>query len=112
MLIFCTGPGLGYQMYTHETRLVMCGASPQVERTLMVRSVVGSITRVDPPSNHPVLHDWYTKDRMSYHICEMVHIKYPLLLIENSSPCSGCSGFPLSLSEWPFTICLTPYNRK
>ena len=22
------------------------------------------------------------------------------------------SGFPLSLSEWSFTICSTPYNRK
>ena len=33
-----------------------------------------------------------------------------LLLIGKSSPCGG-SGFPLSLSEWSFTICLTPYNR-
>ena len=24
----------------------------------------------------------------------------------------GGSRFPLSLSEWFFTICLTPYNRK
>ena len=39
------------------------------------------------------------------------HIKEPLLLIGKSSPCGG-SGFPLSLSEWSFTICLTPYNRK
>ena len=30
----------------------------------------------------------------------MVHIKEPLLLIGKSSPCSGGSGFPLSLSEW------------
>ena len=41
----------------------------------------------------------------------MVHIKEPLLLIGRSSP-SGGSGFPLSLSEWSFTICPTPYNRK
>ena len=41
----------------------------------------------------------------------MEHIKEPLLLIEKRSPCGG-SGFPLSLSEWSFTICLTPYNRK
>ena len=34
-----------------------------------------------------------------------------LLLIGKSSPCGG-SGFPLSLSEWSFTICLTRYNRK
>ena len=44
-------------------------------------------------------------------MCYPVHIKEPLLLIEKSSPCGG-SGFPLSLSEWSFTICLTPYNRK
>ena len=41
----------------------------------------------------------------------MMHIKEPLLLIEKSSPCGG-SGFPLSLSEWSFVICLTPSNRK
>ena len=44
-------------------------------------------------------------------VCGMVHIKEPLLLIKKSSPCGG-SGYPLSLSEWSFTICLTPYNRK
>ena len=32
-------------------------------------------------------------------------------LIGKSSPCGG-SGFPLSLSEWCFPICPTPYNRK
>ena len=53
-----------------------------------------------------------TKGRgMCYPVCGMVHIKEPLLLIGKSSPCSG-SGFPLSLSEWSFTICPTPYNRK
>ena len=39
----------------------------------------------------------------------LVHIKEPLLLIGKSSPCGG-SGYPLSLSEWSFTICPTPYN--
>ena len=48
---------------------------------------------------------------MCYPVCGMVHLKEPLLLIEKSSPCGG-SGFPLSLSEWSFTICLTPYNRR
>ena len=48
---------------------------------------------------------------MCYPVCGMVYIKEPLLLIEKSSPCGG-SGLPLSLSEWSFTICLTPYNRK
>ena len=60
---------------------------------------------VDPLSYfsfQPVLHDCYP-------VCGMVHIKEPLLIIGKSSPC-GSSGFPLSLSEWSFTICQTPYN--
>ena len=44
-------------------------------------------------------------------VCRIVHIKEPLLLIGKSSLCGG-SGFSLSLSEWYFTICPTPYNRK
>ena len=50
----------------------------------------------------PVFYDWYNKGcDMCYPVCGVMHIKEPLLLI----------GFPLSLSEWSFTICLTPYNR-
>ena len=46
----------------------------------------------------PVLHDWCNKGRgMCYPVCGMVHIKEPLLLIGNSSPCGG-SGFPLVIS--------------
>ena len=41
---------------------------------------------------------------MCYPVCGMVHIKDPLLLIDKSSLCGG-SGFPLSLSEWSFTVC-------
>ena len=48
---------------------------------------------------------------MCYPVCGVVHIKCPLLLIGKSSLCDG-SGIPLSLHEWSFTICLTPYNRK
>ena len=60
----------------------------------------------------PELHDWCNKGRgMCYPVCGMMHIKEPLLLIGKSSPCGG-SRFPLSLSEWSFTICLTSYNRK
>ena len=60
----------------------------------------------------PLLHDWCKKDRgMCYPVCGMMHIKEPLLLIGKSSPCGG-SGFPLSLSEWSFTMCPTPYNHK
>ena len=48
---------------------------------------------------------------MCYPVCGMMHVKEPLLIIGKSSLCGG-SGFPLSLSEWSFTICLTSYNRK
>ena len=90
--------------------------SSEVERSLMVRWVIGSILHgVDPLSYfsfRPVLHDWCNKGRgMCYPVCGMVHIKEPLLLIGKSSLCGG-SGFPFSLSEWSLTICLTPYNRK
>ena len=92
------------------------GRSSEVERSLMVRWVIGSILHgVDPLSYfsfRPVLHDWCNKGRgMCYPVCGMVHIKEPLLLIGKSSLCGG-SGFPLSLSEWSLTICLTPYNRR
>ena len=77
---------------------------------------IGSILHgVDPLSYfsfQPVLHDWCNKGRgMCYPVYGMVHIKEPLLLIGKSSLCGG-RGFPLSLSEWSFTICPTPYNRK
>ena len=92
------------------------GRSSEVERSIMVRWVVGSIPHgVDPLSYfsfQPVLHDWCNKGRgMCYPVCVMVHIKEPLLLIDKSSLCGG-SGFPFSLSEWSLTICLTPYNRR
>ena len=92
------------------------GCSSEVERSLMVRWVVGSILHgVDPLSYfsfQPVLHDWCNKGRgMCYPVCGMVHIKEPLLLIDKSSLCGG-SGFPFSLSEWSLTICLTPCNRR
>ena len=58
-------------------------------------------------SFQPELHDWCNKGHgMSYPVCGMMHIKAPLMLIGKSSPC-GSSGFPLSLSEWSFTIFLT-----
>ena len=92
------------------------GRSSEVESSLMVRWVVGSIVHwVDPLSYfsfQPVLHDWCNKGRgMCYLVCGMVHIKEPLLLIDKTSLCGG-SGFHFSLSEWFLTICLTPYNRR
>ena len=84
------------------------GRSSEVERSLMVRWVVGSFLHgVDPLSYfsfQPVLPDWYNKGRgMCYPVCGMVHIKEPLLLIGKSSLCGG-SGFPFSLSEWSLTM--------
>ena len=61
----------------------------------------------------PVLYNWCNNScGMWFPVCGMAHIKEPLLLIKNSSPCSGESMFPLSLSEWFYTICSMPYNRK
>ena len=103
--------------FKEQTLFVLgAGRSSEVERSLMVRWVVGSILHgVDPLSYfsfQPVLHDWCNKSSgMCYPVCGMVHIKEPLLLIDKSSLCGG-SGFPFSLSEWSLTICLTPYNRR
>ena len=77
------------------------GRGSEVERSLIVRGVVGSILHeVDPLSYfsfQPVLHDWSNKGRgMYYPVCGMVHIKEPLLLIDKSSLCGG-SGFSFSL---------------
>ena len=84
----------------------------------MVRAFAhGAMSRwIDPSWGGPIelflfpasVHDWCNKGRgMCNPVCGMVHIKEPLLLIGNSSPCGG-SKFPLLLSEWSFTICLTP----
>ena len=77
--------------------------------------VIGSILHGGPIKlflAQPVLHDWCIKGcGMCYPVCGMMHVKEPLLLIGKSSLC-GDSRFPLSLSEWSFAICLTPYNRK
>ena len=78
----------------------------------MVRAFAhgGSIELFLVPANVPRL---VNKVRgICYPVCGMVHIKEPLLLIGKSSPFSGGSGFSLFLSEWSFTICPTPYNRK
>ena len=92
------------------------GRNSEVERSLMVQWVVGSILHgVDPLSYfsfQPVLHNWCNKGcGICYPVCEMVHIKEPLLLINKSSLCGG-SGFPFSLSEWSLTICLMPYKSR
>ena len=91
-----------YKLYFLSLSLRGAGRSSEVERSLMVRWVVGSILHgVDPLSYfsfQPVLHDWCNKGRgMCYPVCGMVHIKEPLLLIDKSSLCGG-SGFPFSLS--------------
>ena len=52
-----------------------------------------------------------TEAVVCYPVCGMIQIKELLPLIGKISPGSG-SGFLLSLSDWFFTICLTPYNRK
>ena len=78
----------------------------------VVRSILHGVDPLSYFSFQPVLHDWCNKGcGICYLVCGMVHIKEPLMLNGKSSPC-GSSGFPLSLSEWSFTICPAPYNRK
>ena len=105
-LLSCASPPRRYHQPAPPllSQLWGAGRSSEVERSLMMRWVVGSILHgVDPLSYfsfQPVLHDWCNKGRgMCYPVCGMVHIKEPLLLIDKSSLCGG-SGFPFSLSEW------------
>ena len=77
MFIFIIIDGMVINQYA-----VGAGRSSEVERSLMVRWVVGSILHgVDPLSYfsfQPVLHDWCNKGcGMCYPVCEMVHIKEP-----------------------------------
>ena len=59
-----------------------------------------------------VFKDWCNKNHgMCYPVLGSMHIKEPLLLFGKSSLYGG-SAFPLSVSEWSFTICPTPYSRK
>ena len=68
---------------------VGAGRSSEVERSLMVRWVVGSILHGVDPLNYfsfqPVLHNWCNKGRgMCYPVCGMVHIKEPFQLIDKT----------------------------
>ena len=67
--------------------------------------------RIDPSWGGPIELFLVPASGMYYPVSGMTHIKEPLVLIGKSSLCGG-SGFHLSLYEWSFTICLTPYNRK
>ena len=88
-----------------------------LQHSLMMRWVVGSTLHGEPIELFLVsaIAQWlvYIKDcGMYYPVCGMVYIKEPLLLIGKSRQCSDGSGFPLSLSEWSFTIWPMPYNHK
>ena len=83
-----------------------------VVRTFACRAMSRRIDPLSYFSFQPEPNDWCNKGRgMCSPVCELMHIKEPLLLIEKSSPCIG-SGFPISLSDWCFTVYLTPYNSK
>ena len=87
----------------------------QLEHVMLVTAKIGHNVKskdlIDIPLSYfsfqPVLHDWCNK---LFCLWDDAY-KKPLLLIRKGSPCSG-SRFPLSLFEWSFIICLTPYNRK
>ena len=86
-----------------------------VERLLMVRWVVGSVSHGGPLncfSFQPVLYDWCNKGcGMCYPVSGIVHIKAPLLLLERVAYVVAAVNFVL-LSEWSYTICPTPCNCK
>ena len=108
ILALLVGTVTNYVLMAARLSQIRAGRSSEVERSLMVRWVVGSILHgVDPLSYfsfQPVLHDWCNKGRgMCYPVCGMLHIKEPLLLVDKSSLCGG-SGFPFSLSEWSDAI--------
>ena len=86
--------------------------SSVVEHLLMVQWFFGSIPYGGPIELFFIPAKCSTKGcGMCYPVCVMVHIKEPLLLIRTSNPYGG-SGFPLSLSEWSFTIRPTLYHSK
>ena len=79
-----------------------------VERTFVVRWLVGSIPHTEPTEISRSSHcstTAITGSGMCYSVYVMVHIKDILLLLGKSCPCCGGSGFPLSLS-------LTYYVRR
>ena len=83
------------------------GASPRTSRSCSVHcSRPSRYSRSSQCSTTGV-----TKPVVCVILCGMVHIKEPLLLIDNSILCGG-SRFPFSLSEWFVTICLMPYNPR
>ena len=88
--------------------VVKFNANQRYATTAITATILREIaSRVDTPlqvRNLKGRHDWCNKGcGMCYPVCGMVHIKEPLLLIVKSSLCGG-RGFPLSLSEWSFTI--------
>ena len=84
------------------TRKVLCAVRARYtsaeEYPFMLRWVIGSIPYGGPVelfSFQPVLRNWINKGCDMYcFVYGMVYIKYPLLLIEKSTPWSGGSGFP------------------
>ena len=56
-------------------------------------------------SFQPVLHNWCNK----YLVCEISHVKDPLLLIRSSLSVGG-SRFLFLFTEWSLTICPIPYD--
>ena len=69
-----------------------------VVKALVVQWAEGSILHRGPIEIF-LLKNWYNKVRgICCPLCGILHRSDPLLLIRNSSPGSGCSGFPISLS--------------
>ena len=102
-----------YSLGIHEN-LVLCLSV--FFMTLMVQRVIESIPHGRPiklfliPVSAPQL--VYKGCGICYPLCEIGHIKEPLLVIGKSNSWCGGFGLPFSLFEWSFAICLIPYNHK
>ena len=85
----------------------------------MRNSSMGPSCGIDPMTHHTMskhsyteLHAAITKTVVWVILSGMVPTKEPLLLIGKNNSLVAVSFLSLSLSEWSFTICPTPYNRK
>ena len=77
-----------------------------------VQSRMFSYAKGSSLSFQPVLHNRSNKGHgMCYSVCEMVHIKYPLLLIGKSSPWSSPSSQYSTIGLTKAMVCIIPPVR-
>ena len=87
-------------------------------KPLKTRSGLEPVSRCEPSTYHPICQKIYPLEHRAGEVARLVicllksKSHFSLYANGKSRPCNGSIGFPLSLSEWFFTIFLTPYSRK